>query len=427
MTTGLRAILKWQCTKSKKATVVRACYFNNNQNFNANDRNINNYNSAVRGIAQLLRPFYVMNYRRDLWQELCSYDNLLLAFKKARKHKTTLDYVIDFEKNLKDNLLMLRSELLLHCYQPKHLVSFIINDPKTRKISKSDFRDRVVHHALCNIIEPIFEKRFIYDSYANRVGKGTLKAIERFDSFKRIVSKNDTVPCYVLKADIRKYFETVDHVILINIIKKRIKDKRILWLIKKILANYTSKIQEKGMPLGNLTSQFFANVYLNELDLFVKHKLRAGYYLRYVDDFVILNRDKECLERYKVEISEFLTSNLLIELHTGKSKVIKLGKRLNFLGLRVFYYHKLLKKQNMRKFLNKLHDLKEQVRSSKKDYDELYDFLEGWIAYAKCAHTTKLRKKIISDFEREFPSHIATKEMSRILKEYKKIALTPSL
>lgn len=356
-----------------------------------------------------------MDCRRDLWLELCSYDNLLLAFKKARKHKTTLDYVIDFEKNLKDNLLLLRSELLLHCYLPKPLVSFIINDPKTRKISKSDFRDRVVHHALCNIIEPIFEKRFIYDSYANRIGKGTLKAIERFDSFKRIVGKNNTIPCYVLKADIRKYFETVDHAILMNIIKKRIKDKRILWLIKKILANYTSKIQEKGMPLGNLTSQFFANVYLNELDLFVKHKLRAQYYIRYVDDFVILNRDKEGLERYKVEISEFLTSNLLIELHPDKSNVIKLGKRLNFLGLRVFYYHKLLKKQNMKKFLNKLHDLKEQVRSSKKDYDELYDFLEGWIAYVKCAHTYKLRKKIISNFEKEFPSQIATKEINRLL------------
>lgn len=363
----------------------------------------------------MLRPFYVMNYRRDLWQELCSYDNLLLAFKKARKHKTTLDYVIDFEKNLKDNLLLLRSELLLHCYNPKSLVSFIIKDPKTRKISKSDFRDRVVHHALCNIIEPIFEKRFIYDSYANRISKGTLKAIERVDYFKRIVNKNNTVPCYMLKADIKKYFENVDHAILMNIIKKRIKDKRILWLIKKILANYTSKIQEKGMPLGNLTSQFFANVYLNELDLFVKHKLKAKRYIRYVDDFVILSRDKELLERYKKEISEFLKSNLLIELHSDKSKVIKLGQRLNFLGIRMFYYHKLLKKQNMRKFLNKLHDLKEQFMGSKIDYDVLYDFLEGWIAYAKCAHTYKLRKRITSNVEREFPNQISSKEINRIL------------
>ena len=247
-----------------------------------------------------------MNYRRDLWQELCSYDNLLLAFKKARKHKTTKEYVIQFEKNLEHNLLLLRSELLLHCYKPKPLVDFIIRDPKTRKISKSDFRDRVVHHALCNIIEPVFEKIFIYDSYANRIGKGTLKAIERFDYFKRIVSRNNTIPCYVLKADIKKYFESVDNAILINIVKRILKDKRVLWLIKKILANSMNKNESKGMPLGNLTSQFFANVYLNELDFFIKHKLNAKYYIRYVDDFVILHQDKDVLLEYKHHISSFL-------------------------------------------------------------------------------------------------------------------------
>ena len=140
-----------------------------------------------------------MDYIRDLWQELCSYDNLFLAYKKARKHKTTLDYVLDFEKNLEHNLMLLRSELLLHSYKPKPLVHFIICDPKTRKISKSDFRDRVIHHALCNIIEPIFEKSFIFDSFANRIGKGTLKAVERFDFFKRKASKNNTLKCYVFK------------------------------------------------------------------------------------------------------------------------------------------------------------------------------------------------------------------------------------
>ena len=230
---------------------------------------------------------------RDLWRELCSYDNLLLAFNKARKHKTTKDYVIEFEKNLKDTLLLLKTELFLHCYNTKPLVNFIIRDPKTRKISKSEFRDRVVHHALCNIIEPIFEKCFIYDSYANRIGKGTLKATERFDFFKRKASRNNTLKCYILKADIRKYFENVDCNILVSIIQKRIADRKVIWLIRKILANSSS--QSKGMPLGNLTSQFFANVYLNELDQFVKHKLRAKYYIRYVDDFVIFEHDKEKL------------------------------------------------------------------------------------------------------------------------------------
>jgi len=166
-----------------------------------------------------------MNRYRNLWQELCSYDNLELAYSKARKHKTLMPYMIEFEKDLENNLLLLRSELLLHCYRPRPLVNFIVSDPKIRKISKSNFRDRVVHHALCNIIEPIFEKIFIYDSYANRIGKGTLKAVERFDYFKRKASRNDTIGCYVLKADIKKYFENISHEALTDIIKKRIKDK----------------------------------------------------------------------------------------------------------------------------------------------------------------------------------------------------------
>jgi len=178
---------------------------------------------------------------RDLWNELCSYENLELAYRKARRHKTLKPYVIEFEKNLKGNLLLLRTELLLHSYSPIPLVNFTIYDPKLRKISKSDFRDRIVHHALCNIIEPIFDKSFIYDSYANRKGKGTLGAIKRFDFFKRKVSRNNTLDCYVLKADIRKYFDNIDRNILLNFIKRKISDHRILWLIRKILDNTTGE------------------------------------------------------------------------------------------------------------------------------------------------------------------------------------------
>ena len=180
---------------------------------------------------------YFMKRHDNLYEHICSYENLESACKKARKRKTKKSYVIEFEKDLTNNLLKLRSELLLHSYNPKPLVNFIIRDPKTRKISKSAFRDRIVHHALCNIIEPIFDKAFICDSFANRKGKGTLKAIERFDYFKRKASKNRILSCYVLKADIKKYFENVDHNTLMNIIKRKIKDRNVLWLIQKILNN----------------------------------------------------------------------------------------------------------------------------------------------------------------------------------------------
>ncbi len=355
---------------------------------------------------------------RDLWKELCFYENLFLAYKKARKHKTTKEYIIEFEKNLEHNLLMLRSELLLHSYNPKPLVNFIIRDPKTRKISKSDFRDRIVHHALCNILEPIFEKSFICDSYANRVGKGTLKAIKRFDFFKRKVSKNNTLKCYILKADIRKYFENINHEILISIVSRKIADHKVIWLIRKILENSSS--QSRGMPLGNLTSQFFANVYLNELDWFIKSTLKVKYYLRYVDDFVILERDKKKLEFCKKAIDVFLKENLRIELHPDKSKILCLGDSIIFLGFRVFFYHKLLKKSNLRKMKNTLQILTEKYRNKEADYDEIYDFIEGWVAYAKNADTYKLRKNVLAEFEITFANEISTKEINRYLKPQKK-------
>lgn len=159
----------------------------------------------------------------SLYERLYDYANLELAFRKARKGKTRRPYVMEFEERLEENLITLRDELVNHTYAPRPLETFILKDPKTRRISRSDFRDRVVHHALCNIIEPIFERIFIFDSFANRKGKGVLKALERFDVFKRKVSKNHTRACFVLKADIRKYFDTVDHEVLLTIIAKKCK------------------------------------------------------------------------------------------------------------------------------------------------------------------------------------------------------------
>ena len=174
------------------------------------------------------------------------------------------------------------------------------------------------------------------------------------------------------------------------------------------------------MPHGNLTSQFFANVYLNELDQFVKYKLKAKYYIRYVDDFVILNSNKKLLVEYKEKIDRFLKNNLKIELHSDKSKIIQIGYRLNFLGFRVFYYHKLLKKSNLRKMNAQFKLLKEEYGKNRMGYDIIYDFLEGWLAYARHANTHKLRKKILAGFEDNFFGEISTKEINKYLKMQKK-------
>jgi RNA-directed DNA polymerase len=195
---------------------------------------------------------YSMKTHKKLYYQIYEWYNLVLAYKKARKGKTKKDYVIKFEQNLNKNLQDLQFELMTFTYKPKPLKNFILRDPKTRKISKSDFKDRILHHAICNIIEPIFDKGFIYDSCANRIGKGNLFALKRFDIFKRKVSKNNSKKCFILKADIKHYFEEVNHSVLINILQKKIKDEKLIQLIKIILKNCSQSVLERERDGGNI-------------------------------------------------------------------------------------------------------------------------------------------------------------------------------
>ena len=367
-----------------------------------------------------------MKTYNNLYPKLCSYKNLRLAFKKAGRRKSFMPYVVKFEKDLINNLLQLKKELETLTYKPRPLNRFIVRDPKTRTIHSSNFRDRVVYHALCNILEPIFDKTFIYDSYASRKTKGTLKAVLRFDKFKRKLSKNgrlienarnnNLIKGYVLKADIKHYFEEVNHEILLNIIKRKIKDNRIIWLIHKILNNFNTKINGKGMPLGNLTSQFFANVYLNELDYFVKHKLKVKYYIRYVDDFIILNSSKEQLFEWKLKINEFLQRNLKLELHQDKSKISSLGNGIAFLGYKIFYHHKLLKKFNRKNIQRKFNNFYNLFSGNKIDYNKIYESMQGFFTYMKNADTFKLRARLAKQIENLFSNEISSIEINRYLK-----------
>jgi len=413
---------------------------NSDDNFNLNANNKLNNTDGARGIAlkedlnifngkiylKTNLPCKIMKTYNNLYNELCSYDNLYLAYKNARKNKTTKPYVIKFEKDLKNNLLQLRYDLLLHSYRPLQLKTFILRDPKTRKISKSEFRDRIVHHAICKIISPMLEIKFIHDSYANQKGKGVFAAIKRFEYFKGIVShnlakikKSNNIKGFVLKADIRKFFDSIDHTILLSIIKRTIKDDRIIWLIRVVLSNYKAKSDSVGMPLGNLTSQFFANVYLNDLDYFIKYELRVKYYIRYVDDFVILHKSKEQLEIYMKEIDSFLTNKLNLKLHSEKSKIFSLYKGVNFLGLKIFPNHKSIQQKNIRKFKNKLELLCQKYDESKVNYDGIYDFVEGWCAYAKNANAYGLRTVLLSNFKQKFANEISTKEINKLIKGHK--------
>ena len=321
-----------------------------------------------------------------------------MAWRNARKGKTKRLNIIEFEKDLLKNLFMLHYELKNKTYKPKPLINFILRDPKTRKISKSAFRDRVVHHALINVIGLIFEKQFIFDSCANQIGKGTSFALKRLDYYKRKVTKNNKIPCYILKADIKHYFEEVYHEILIEIIQRKITDEKVIWLIKQILANLPkgqigggrTGFCQRGMPLGNLTSQFFANVYLNELDYFVKHKLKVKYYIRYVDDFVILHESKEQLAVWKEQINEFLMNKLRLQLHSQKSRIIPLSRGVDFVGFRNFYHFKLLRKRNIKNMRRKVNFFREGII----DFYTLFESYHGWQAHASWANTYKLREQI---------------------------------
>lgn len=366
-------------------TVARFYANSDRANLNCN-RNPSNSNASL-GMAFLTKTF-IMKTHKNVYHEVYNFKNLVLAFKKARKGKTKKDYVVRFEENLRDNLKQLKFELMTLTYKPLPLKTFILRDPKTRKISKSAFRDRVIHHALCNIIEPIFDKTFIYDSCANRKGRGTLSALKRFEIFKRKATHNLKSEAFCFKADIKHYFQEVDHEILIKIVKKKVKDEKIIWLIKTILRNSNNK--GKAMPLGNLTSQFFANVYLNELDRFVKHKLKARYYIRYVDDFVVLHESKEQLEIWKKEIELFLNTNLKLEPHPEKSRIISLSAGIDFVGSRNFYHFTILRKRNVRK----ISECIRKYRNRELTKDKIAEIFQGWQAHAKWANTYKLRRNL---------------------------------
>jgi len=334
-----------------------------------------------------------------------------LAFIKARKRKTLRSYVTEFESEPEANLKELQHELMTFTYTPHALTTFIVRDPKTRKISSSHFRDRIVHHALCNIIAPIFERNFIHDSFANQKGKGTHLAIKRAEKFIRKVApvtnprggggqhklfEKKGIIGYALKADVSHYFDSIDHEVLLEIVKRKIKDAGVIWLIETILGNHKTEAIGKGMPIGNLTSQFFANVYLNELDWFVKHKLKAKYYIRYVDDFVILHRDPKTLKRWKGEIGEFLVCRLKVQLHPEKSRIIALNGGITMLGFRIFGTHRLLKKSNARRIWKRMEIFKRRCDMGETTKEKVARSLDGWLAYAQFANTYNLRTKVIA-------------------------------
>lgn len=258
-----------------------------------------------------------------------------------------------FEFNLEDNIFKLHGELLSGTYIPDQYVAFYVRDPKLRHIHKASVRDRVLHQALFYILYQIFDKRFIFDSYSSRKTKGTHSGNNRLEKFLCKTTHNWINSAYALKCDVRKFFDSINHEILFSLIKKEITDEKTLELIWTILKSF-EKNSGKGLPLGNVTSQLFANIYLNQLDQFAQHLLKAKWYARYCDDFVIVDQDRTVLENYIPRIHTFLSNELKLDLHPNKISLRKARQGIDFLGYIVLPHRKVLRTKTKIRILKKI-------------------------------------------------------------------------
>lgn len=288
------------------------------------------------------------------FEDIISLENLLEAWKEFVKGKRNKKDVQEFSLNLMDNIFSLHNDLFNHTYKHGGYQAFNINDPKPRNIHKAIVRDRLLHHAIYRILYPFFDKTFIADSYSCRIDKGTHKAINRFREFANKVNENNTRTCWILKCDIRKFFANINHRILLDKLKQYIPDKNILWLLENVIESFSINNAGVGLPLGNLTSQLFVNIYMNEFDQFAKHKLKAKYYIRYADDFVFLSENKKWLENQIPVIKRFLLEKLKLELHPDKIYLKTLFSGVDFLGLINFPEHRILRTATKRRMLKKL-------------------------------------------------------------------------
>ncbi len=359
-------------------------------------------------------------YRTDkLWDSLTSFANLYSAAYQVLRGKRDQQRAGEFFCNLEDNLFRLQAELRAQTYRPGAYRTFWITTPKRRMISAAPLRDRIVHHALINLIEPIFERRFIFHSYACRVEKGTHRALQQFVQWARSSR-------YVLKMDIHKFFPTLDHDILKQRLRRTIKEPPVLWLCDRII-DYSNEQEQvlqyfpdddlfsplsrrRGLPIGNLTSQFFANVYLDELDHFVKERLRVRRYLRYVDDFCCFHDDKRVLVELRATIVDFLLG-LRLRLNERKSRLRQVKEGVEFLGFVATPHELRLNQSAVRRQRRRLVRLRRAYTEGELTWSEVKASLHAWNAHAEHGTTWRLRTKVFhrAVFVRRRDRAVATK------------------
>lgn len=287
------------------------------------------------------------------FEDVASVENFCEAWQEFIRGKRKKKDVQEFAMNLGDEIVALHDELMSGGYQHGSYHHFAINDSKPRDIHKATVRDRLLHHAIHRKLYSFFSDMFISDSFSCQTGKGMHRAINRFRSMARKVSRNHTRTCWVLKCDIRKFFASIDHRILLAILEQQIEDRRLLDLLGRVVGSFEFSTG-KGLPLGNLTSQLLANVYMNKLDQFVKQILRVKWYIRYADDFVFLSEDRNALVAHLSAVESFLSSRLLLRLHPDKVTIETVAYGVDFLGWVHFPNHRVLRTKTKRRMMNRI-------------------------------------------------------------------------
>ncbi|MDD5098463.1 MAG: reverse transcriptase/maturase family protein [Candidatus Pacebacteria bacterium] len=324
-----------------------------------------------------------MNHK---FEDIVSVDNFLAAYKEFIKGKMNKRDVRDFSFCLMDNIFLLHKDVVNYEYNHGGYQAFKVSDPKPRTIHKASVRDRLLHRAMYRILYPFFDRTFISDSFSCRNDKGTHSAIRRFNHFGHIVSKNNTKTCWVLKCDIRKFFASINQQILLKILRKYIIDEKIIQLLEKIICSFYSVRQGVGLPLGNLTSQLFANIYMNEFDQFIKHKMKIKHYIRYADDFVFLSENKNYLESIIPAIADFLEKELKLSLHPNKVFIETLFSGVDFLGCVNFSNYSVLRNSTKKRMMKRM-----KIRPMVKT-------LSSYIGLLSHSNNYKLRNKILEPF-----------------------------
>lgn len=343
-----------------------------------------------------------MKIYKNLFKEITSPENLFLAwdeFKKGKRHKKDVQA---FECRIEENIFKLHRDLLAKKYVHLPYSGFYIRDPKIRHIHKAAVRDRVLHHALFQILNPLFDKTFISTSFSCRINKGVHKGVLAMERMIRAESGNFTKPCFVLKCDVQKFFDSVNHRTLLDILRKKIIDQDTMWLVRQVVESYaatqTTLFDRQGLPIGNLTSQLFANVYMNELDQFIKHQLRVRHYARYTDDFVVVSTDEEYLKNLIDPIQTFLHNKLRLKIHPKKISICPCHRGIDYLGHIAFPHYRLLRNKTKRRIFRKLKERIIAHRNGIISEDSLSQSLQSYLGVLSHINAYRLTQDLKNQY-----------------------------